>query len=324
MTFQGNLVDLVVVGVVAYFVWDGWQKGIFILLGQLGSFVGAVLLAFRFYASVTPFLMQAFSLSRGLAQAMAFLLIAYGGEELLVWVFNGLVERMPHKHFPKWWRGGMSLPLSAVSGLVMAGLLLSAVTALPVKPKIKQDVAASPLGGWLVRKASGWEREVDAIFGEAARETLSFLTIPAQSPERLDLGFELTEVQYEVDEAAEQEIFRLVNQERGERGLRALTWEGAAVGVARGHSEDMARRGYFSHVSPEGKTVGDRLTKAGVDFSLAGENLALAPTVELVHEGLMASEGHRENILAPDYRRGAIGVIDTGVYGKMVTQVFLD
>jgi uncharacterized protein YkwD len=211
-----------------------------------------------------------------------------------------------------------------LSGLVMVGLLLSGVTALPVNPHIKQDVSGSPLGGWLLRKASGWEREVNAVFGEAARETLSFLTTPVESHERLDLGFELSEAEYAVDKAAEQEIFRLVNKERVERGLPALRWEAGALIVARGHSEDMTRRGYFSHVSPEGKTVGDRLNEAGIDFSLAGENLALAPTVELVHEGLMESLGHRENILLPDYRRVAIGVIDTGVYGKMVTQVFLD
>ena len=61
-----------------------------------------------------------------------------------------------------------------------------------------------------------------------------------------------------------------------------------------------------------------------IEYSLAGENLALAPTVETAHKGLMNSKGHRENILDEDYRQMGIGVIDNGVYGKMFVQVFTD
>lgn len=324
MTFQGNWVDLVVVGVTAYFIWDGWKRGIFVLLAQLISFVGAVLVAYRLYGRVTLFLMAAFSLSRGLAQAVAFLLIAYGTEEFLVWISSLVIGRIPQKYFPRWWKGIMSVVPSLLSGVVVTALVLSAILAFPIRPRVKQDILASELGSWLTRRAAGWERQVNTVFGEAARETLSFLTTPVESHERVDLGFELKEAEYAVDEVAEQEIFQLVNKERVERGFRALAWSSEALVVARGHSEDMARRGYFSHVSPEGEDVGDRLTRAGITFLVAGENLALAPTSELTHQGLMESPGHRENILAPEFSRIAIGVIDTGVYGKMTTQVFLD
>src|SRR3989344_3954599 len=128
MTLQGNWVDLVVIGVLAFFVWDGWKRGVFVLLAQLASFVGAVMVAYRLYVRVTPFLMTAFSLSRGLAQAVAFLVTAYLAEEILVRIFNTVIDRIPHKYFPKWWRGGMSVPLSVLSGLVIAGLVLSAMT----------------------------------------------------------------------------------------------------------------------------------------------------------------------------------------------------
>jgi len=42
------------------------------------------------------------------------------------------------------------------------------------------------------------------------------------------------------------------------------------------------------------------------------------------HNGLMNSEGHRANILEPEFRKIGIGVIDNGVYGKMFVQVFTD
>ncbi len=93
---------------------------------------------------------------------------------------------------------------------------------------------------------------------------------------------------------------------------------------ARNHATDMWEQEYFGHVSPQGQDVGDRLDGEDVDFRLAGENLALAPTLETAHKGLMNSQGHRENILDADYEQMGIGVVDNGVYGKMFVQVFSD
>ncbi|MEK7065349.1 MAG: CAP domain-containing protein, partial [Patescibacteria group bacterium] len=78
------------------------------------------------------------------------------------------------------------------------------------------------------------------------------------------------------------------------------------------------------HVNPEGKDAGDRLGDGGVTYFVAGENLAYAPDVATAHEGLMNSEGHRKNILEPQFRKVGIGVIDGGVYGEMFTQNFTD
>ena len=62
----------------------------------------------------------------------------------------------------------------------------------------------------------------------------------------------------------------------------------------------------------------------GVTYQAAGENLALAPTVQVAHEGLMNSPGHRANLLNARFRRVGIGVADGGMHGKMFTQNFTD
>jgi uncharacterized protein YkwD len=86
----------------------------------------------------------------------------------------------------------------------------------------------------------------------------------------------------------------------------------------------MFENGYFSHISLQGEDVGDRLGKAGVLYLVAGENLAFAPSLEIAHDGLMQSPGHRENILDEEFNRVGIGVIDAGSQGKMFVQVFTD
>jgi uncharacterized protein YkwD len=84
----------------------------------------------------------------------------------------------------------------------------------------------------------------------------------------------------------------------------------------------MFRLGYFSHTSPVSGSPADRLAHAGVAYAASGENLAYAPSVELAHQGLMASPGHRANILEPAYSRVGIGVQNAGLYGRMFTEEF--
>ena len=86
----------------------------------------------------------------------------------------------------------------------------------------------------------------------------------------------------------------------------------------------MFQQGFFAHVDESGATPFDRMRAGGVNFRAAGENLALAPTVQIAHDGLMNSPGHRANILNPRYRRIGIGVADGGMHGKMFTQNFAD
>lgn len=98
----------------------------------------------------------------------------------------------------------------------------------------------------------------------------------------------------------------LVNQSRAGQGLPALVLEGELNEAAKAHAEDMLRRGYFAHASPEGGTVMDRYRAAGGPAErLVAENIAqcarCAPEREVIarlHRGWMESPGHRANILA--------------------------
>jgi len=47
----------------------------------------------------------------------------------------------------------------------------------------------------------------------------------------------------------------------------------------------------------------------GITYRYAAENLALHPSVESAHQGLMNSPGHRANILNPNLTEIGIGII---------------
>jgi uncharacterized protein YkwD len=86
----------------------------------------------------------------------------------------------------------------------------------------------------------------------------------------------------------------------------------------------MLAQGYFSHIDAQGHDPFYRMKAAGISFGAAGENLALAPTIKLAHQGLMNSPGHKANILSTHYRTVGMGIIYAGQYGYMITQEFTD
>lgn len=119
----------------------------------------------------------------------------------------------------------------------------------------------------------------------------------------------------------EDNVVALVNRARADLGLPPLDRNETLDRVARAHSDDMLRRGYFDHRSPDGTTPVGRLANVGFLVPKSGENIAFAADLGDAHSGLMASPSHRANILSREFSRVGVGVV-FGAGGLMVTQVF--
>jgi uncharacterized protein YkwD len=142
-------------------------------------------------------------------------------------------------------------------------------------------------------------------------------------------------------------MHQYVNDERTERGLDALAFDADLRTIARSHSEDMATRGYFSHVSPEGDDFSDRYERAGYEcraptgdgtYLTGGETIAqtwydtpVSGGVQYTTEAELArgivdqwmnSSGHRSNILADAWRNEGIGIYVTDEGKVYATQNF--
>lgn len=126
-----------------------------------------------------------------------------------------------------------------------------------------------------------------------------------------------------IDVAAyEQEVFDLVNQIREENGLEPFVYNATLAQVARAHSQDMIDRNFFDHYNPDGESPFDRMTDAGIRWSMAAENIAGGQrTPEAVVTAWMNSPGHRANILGGCKELG-VGLALGGSYGYYWTQCF--
>ena len=313
-----NWVDLVIIGILIFFIFESFGRSLILEILDFSSFVLAFSLSFTFYNLPAKFFESQFSIPHGLSLVIGFMATWFLSET----IFYMVVRLLPIK-WPKLKIKGeelLALVPSLLRGLMFTALVLVLIGTFPIQPGIKKAIQQSSLGSFIQKYAYQLEQPVKSVFGGVSDDSLTFLTIKPKTNEKVNLGFQTTE--FAVDEADEQAMTELVNKERGKQGAEKLTFDKTLRQIARMHSADMFERGYFSHYSPEGKTVADRATNAGIDFLVIGENLAYAPTLEAAHKGLMNSEGHRANILSTDYHRIGIGVMDGGVYGKMFTQVF--
>ena len=88
-------------------------------------------------------------------------------------------------------------------------------------------------------------------------------------------------------------------------------WSASLADIARQHSMDMARQGYFAHESFDGTSMGDRVwpywagqgTYIGENIAAASGNLTDAQVVDL----WLDSPGHCKLIMDPDFTHAGIG-----------------
>jgi uncharacterized protein YkwD len=212
-----------------------------------------------------------------------------------------------------------------VRGLIVVALFLLPFALVAWVPPLSQSIQQSTVADRLVAAALEVMPIVEARLGQDLQGGLASLVVAppeaeGESTRPLPLGPPTGELV--PDPAAEQRMLELVNSERARVGLQPLVADGRLRDVARAHSLEMFQRDYFAHASPTAGSPFDRMQADAITFGVAGENLAYAPNIEVAHQGLMNSPGHRANILRPEFDRIGIGVIRSPAQGSMFTQDF--
>jgi len=117
----------------------------------------------------------------------------------------------------------------------------------------------------------------------------------------------------------EQAIFNKVNEERSKAGVAPLTYNKTMEKYARIKSQDMGDKNYFDHRNLEGELITAQMARDGISYRSWGENIAYIGGVSDINElanqfmiNWMNSQGHRENILSPNFTSIGVGVYKAG------------
>ncbi len=164
--------------------------------------------------------------------------------------------------------------------------------------------------------ATSARRSIRAVLPLLAATGLLLAATPAQAAEDDRCAGSTTEPSASTTDEATDAVVCLVNVERARRGLRALRRDGDLGQAARRHAADMVRRTFFSHVTPGGSTLSDRLRNSGyihggiswhVGEALGWGTGARSTPSALLDEWL-ASPPHRRILLDDSFRELGVGV----------------
>lgn len=121
----------------------------------------------------------------------------------------------------------------------------------------------------------------------------------------------------------EQETLDLINEYRKKNGLKPLKTFAKLEDMATLKANDIVENEYFSHTSEKLGTPFEMLKNNGISYEVAGENLAGNISPKKAVEAWINSPAHKANILDEEYEYTGIAVIESPIYGKVFTQIFL-
>jgi len=317
---QLTIIDVLLLFIVLLSVWSGWQRGFILGSIQLLSLIAGLLIALALYQYLAALLSEYVPALGVWNLPVSFLitlmLVRFG----ISTIANRLLRDVPIKAHVHGANRFLGMIPGFIMGVIYASFAGALLMALPLSEGLTTSSRNSILASRLSQPVEWLEQKLAPVFEEAIGRSMNNMMVEPSSDKSITLPFTVTDARPRPD--LEARMLELVNEERAREGLGPLKADPELAEVARNHSRDMFARGYFSHVTPDGNDPFDRIRAAQVRFRSAGENLALAQTVNIAHTGLMNSPGHRANILQPAFGRVGIGILDGGMHGLMVTQNF--
>lgn len=105
------------------------------------------------------------------------------------------------------------------------------------------------------------------------------------------------------------------NQQRRKDQKSELTNNPLLTKAAQAKAEDMVKRNYWSHNTPDGQAPWVFVESTGYQFQSVAENLAYGfdDSSETI-KGWLNSPSHRENLLSNDYQEVGFGIVESSNY----------
>ncbi|MBC7743810.1 MAG: CvpA family protein [Flavobacterium sp.] len=315
-----NYIDLLLLTVIVLSALAGSKNGFILTAIELIGWTGSLLIGFFLFPHLSSQVLQFVNKPVFWITPLIFIISIVLARIPLSFLLNNFLNRISpptHQHFSNKFLGVIP---GFINGVIFAALLAIVLSGIPLGNSFSGETQNSALVYKLTSQTKWIENKIRPVFTDLVINSGNIVTIHPETNKLIKLPFKVS--QSKPRPSLEAEMLVLINKERESRKLKPLKADPLLRYVARRHSTDMFKRGYFSHHTPEGKDPFDRIREAKISFITAGENLALSPTLKIAHYGLMESPGHKANILHPDFGKVGIGIMDGGTYGIMVTQNF--
>jgi uncharacterized membrane protein required for colicin V production len=218
-----NLVDLLIIVCLVFFVVEGMGRTFLGELLDLFSFLIAFLLSLRFYNYIGGFLESSFQIPHSVANVLGFLIFWFVTESIFFILIHFILSRsiLLIKVFNKINR--FAFAPAFFRGVIFVAIVLTLLASFPIQPKIKVMVNQSKIGSVILDNTHQLEGPIKNIFGGLSEDTMAFMTVKPKSDESVNLGFQTSD--FAPNDSLETQMIALVNKERVQRGLSTLTYD---------------------------------------------------------------------------------------------------
>lgn len=315
----GNWVDVVVIAIGIFSVWEGWRRGFIALTFELVTLITAFFISLIFYQLPANILYVSFAFPHGLANSLSFAAIAIFTQQLTSFSLGNIEDKIPPKyHRYRWNIWGSLLPLLGNYTVVVI-LVLTILIGLPFRKDLKQSVLNSTASAFIMKNSFQLEKKFYALFNINKPSTYSFLSVSFVIKDSWVLHFKATDL--ESDTKAENKLLERINLIRSD-GLRLLKPDPILQKLANQHAIDMLFQEILVHET--GMPFTEKLKQADVNFTHATQLVALAPQESIAFYGFMDNLENKEYLTSPLYHKIGISVVDTGVFGKVFVIILTD
>jgi uncharacterized protein YkwD len=210
--------------------------------------------------------------------------------------------------------------IRSLSSFAAVGVLLAVMVAAPGGTRARGLPAQATPTPTVTPTPSGALGDATVARPGSERVTSTGGPLPAVQPADTEGFPTCPHMSTEVTAATVREVARaslcLINKLRRHRHRRALKNNSELLRAANRHARDMVSSQYFSHDSPDGRGVADRIKRTGYVRGFArwqlGENLAWGSgpqsTARRIVLAWMRSPGHKRNLLNAGYREAGLAV----------------
>lgn len=123
------------------------------------------------------------------------------------------------------------------------------------------------------------------------------------------------------EQDAAKEVLKLVNAQRKSAKQKALKLDDKLCKAAAERASEM--EALFSHTRPDGRAFSTAFDEQKLSYGYKGENIAAGQTTpSQVMNDWLNSQGHRENILYPNFTHMGLGIAKTQTGSICWVQVF--
>ncbi len=319
-----NLIDFFVAIAILAYIIEGYSVGFLAGFIDLFTFFLSIILSFKLYPFLASLILK-LHISMQFSNIISFIILVVILELIIRTIVVNIYRRSKvevalSNNYSLYKLNQILGSLTGIlSALILISILLTAFIILPISQPIKNSISNSFFGMNLIPTL---QRLDNYLASNTNDSSLLYLSVEPNQTTVQNLGFTYSNFTENLED--EKSMLQMLNDQRIQNGLSPLISDNSLKQVALLHGEDMLKNGYFSHNDLNGRTFNQRFSDNEIEYSFAGENLAFAPNVSAAMNGLLASPGHRANILSTNFKKVGIVVLNAGVYGEMFVQDFTD